>query len=69
MLEGDLLLVGSADASSALEEYQDQAGEVNSILCLHPPTKTKEEVMAVGQELSRRRNVFYAKLAGAFKNI
>jgi hypothetical protein len=69
ILEADLLLVGTEKATALLTNYRLQATEVNDMLRLEKPTKSKEEVQAITQELFNRRERFYHALSNAFKRI
>ena len=66
-LEADLLLLGGKDPVDCLRTYRLQATDVNDMVCLQQPTKSKSEVQAITQELFDRREKFYHALSGAFK--
>jgi hypothetical protein len=69
VLEGQLLVAGALEATDALRRYRLHATDVNDMLRLEHPTKTKEEVHAATEELCRRRDDFFYALSKAFKAI
>lgn len=69
VLEGQLLVVGAADATAALRQYRLHATDINDMLRLQHPTKTKKEVYGATEELGRRRDVFFDELSKSFKRI
>lgn len=69
VLEGQLLVAGAEDATAALRQYRLHATDINDMLRLVHPTKTKEEVHAATEELCRKRDSFFHALSKAFKNI
>jgi hypothetical protein len=69
VLEGHLLVAGADDAMAALREYRLHATDINDMLRLEHPTKTKEEVYAATEELGRRRDLFFHALSKAFQSI
>jgi hypothetical protein len=69
VLEGQLLVAGALEATDALRRYRLHATDVNDMLRLEHPTKTKEQVQAATDELCRRRDDFFHALSKAFQTI
>lgn len=69
VLEGQLLVAGAEDATNSMRHYRLHATDINDMLQLEHPTKTKEEVHAATEELCRQRDAFYHTLSKAFKSI
>ena len=68
-LEGQLLVAGAKDATDLMRQYRLHATDINDMLRLEEPNKTKEEVQAATEELGRRRDAFFHALSKAFKAI
>jgi len=69
VLEGQLLVAGAEDATQAMRYYRLHATDINDMLKLENPTKTKAEVDTATEELGRRRDAFYHTLSKAFRKI
>lgn len=69
VLEGQLLVAGAEDATNAMRQYRLHATDINDMLKLEEPTKTREEVQAATEELGRRRDTFFHSLSRTFKTI
>jgi hypothetical protein len=69
VLEGQLLVGGALEATDAMRRYRLHATDVNDMLRLEHPTKTKDEVHAATEELCRKRDAFFYALSKAFKTI
>jgi len=69
VLEGQLLVAGAEDATNSVRQYRLHATDINDMLKLEGPTKTREEVQAATEELCRRRDAFFYALSQAFKAI
>jgi hypothetical protein len=67
VLEGQLLVAGAEDAINSMRQYRLHATDINDMLKLEEPTRTKEEVQAATEELGRRRDAFFHALSKAFK--
>lgn len=69
VLEGQLLVAGAEEATNAMRRYRLHATDINDMLQLEHPTKTKGEVHAATEELGQRRDAFYHTLSKAFRAI
>ena len=69
VLEGQLLVAGAENAMNSMRQYRLHATDINDMLRLEEPTKTKEEVQVATSELARRRDAFFQALSKAFKAI
>jgi hypothetical protein len=69
ILEGQLLVAGLESATASLRGYRVHAADINDMLRLEQPTKTRAEVKEATEELGRRRDVFFNALSKAFQSI
>lgn len=69
ILEGQLLVAGLEAATASLRRYRLHATDINDMLRLERPTKTRAEVNEATEELGRRRDLFFNALSQAFKSI
>jgi hypothetical protein len=69
LLEGKLSVAGADKVTLALQQYRLQGVEVNDMIKLVQPTKTKSDVELITNELFKRKDKFYVELAEAFKKI